>query len=78
MSRLHEQPTDVLVEGDFAIADTKALLNAAQAAVLALAGRRRVARFNFRGRTYRAKVTWRRLLLLTDDNQRILAYRWKD
>ena len=78
MSRLHEQPTDVLVEGDFTIADTKALLNAAQAAVDRLERRKRIGRFEFMGKQYRVKDTPIRLHVSTADNRRFVAYRWKD
>lgn len=68
--------TDVLAEGDFTVAETKALLDAAQAAVDRLERRKRIGRFDFMGKQYRAKVTWRRLHVSTADNRHFVAYRW--
>lgn len=75
---MQEPSLDVLVEGDFTIAETKALLDAATLAVEALAGRKRVAKFAHAGRTFRAKLTQYRLSVMTADNRRYVAYRWKD
>lgn len=69
---------DVLAEGDFSSEETTALLDAAQAAVAALTGRKRVARFDFEGQRYRAKASQFRLHVSTADNRRYVAYRWRE
>lgn len=68
--------SDVLAEGDFTVAETKALLDAAQAAVDRLERRKRIGRFEFMGKQYRAKATPIRLHVSTADNRRYIAYRW--
>lgn len=73
-----EPSLDVLVEGDFTIAQTRALLDAATLAIEALTGRKRVAALAYDGRSYRAKLTQHRLSVMTADNRRYVAYRWKD
>lgn len=73
-----EPSSDVLVEGDFTLAETRMLLDAATVAIEALTGRKRVARFVFNAQPYRAKLSRYRLSVMTADNKRYVAYRWKD
>lgn len=73
-----ERGPEVLVEGEMSQADVVALLDAAQAAWDALPPRKRVARFEWKGRKYRATSTLFRLQVATADNRRFIAYRWHD
>nr|WP_317892408.1 hypothetical protein [uncultured Sphingomonas sp.] len=79
MSGLSQAPArDVLAEGSFSSEETTGLLDAAQAAVAALTGRKRIARFDFEGQRYRAKASRIRLHVSTADNRRYVAYRWRE
>lgn len=73
-----ERGPNVLVEGELTPDELTSLLDAAVAAWDALPPRKRVARFEWQGRKYRATSTIFRLQVATGDNRRFIAYRWHD